>query len=169
MNKFFKSKVFIFAVCVAFLSTMLCHFAIYNAQKTQQANTLATQTTSLQVKVVTLDGTPIKQAKVFVAETQQTFYTDMNGYTQLMQVPFADTPLCQITSGDFSFINLVVTCDGFKDVVLYNCVVYKNKTRQGPVVMMFDKNQTNAPFVAITEVPPDKWTKEFLQKIKDQY
>ena len=169
MNKFFKSKVFIFAICVAFLSTVLAHFAIYNAQNTQQANSFATQTTSLQVKVVSLDDTPIKNAKVFVAETQQTFYTDLHGYTTIMQVPFVDTPLCKVTDGEFSFVNLAITCDGFKDVVLFNCVVFKNRTRQGPVVMMFDKNQTNAPFVAITEVPPDKWTKEFLQKIKESY
>ncbi|MBR2303193.1 MAG: hypothetical protein IKA42_05265, partial [Clostridia bacterium] len=118
MNKFFKSKVFIFAICVAFLSTVLAHVALYNAQNTQQANAFATQTTSLQVKVVDLDGTPLKQAKVFVAETQQTFYTDLHGYTTIMHVPFVDTPLCKVTDGEFSFVNLAITCDGFKDVVL---------------------------------------------------
>ena len=169
MNKFFKSKVFVFAICVAFLSAVFANYAIYNLQKTQQTNALSTQTTSLQVKVVSFDDTPIKNARVTIAETQQTFNTDFNGYTPLMQVPFVDTPLCKICDGEFSFVNLVVTCDGFKDVVLYNCVVFKTKTRQGPVVMMFDNNQTNAPFVAISEVPPDKWTKEFLQKIKESY
>ena len=132
----------------------------------QSANAQTTQT-SLQVKVVSLDGTPLKKAKVTVAENMQTVDTNADGYTPVITVPYIDTPLCKITDGKFSFVNLVVTCEGFKDVILYNCLVYKDRTRQGPVIMMFDKNQTNAPYVAISEVPPTKWTKEFLKRIKD--
>ena len=168
MNKFFKSKVFIFI----FLSVIFCisfvQIALHNHQY-QNANAQATLTTSLQIKVVTLDGTSLKNAKVTVIENMQTADTNIDGYTPVIQVPYNDTPLCNVSDGEFSFVNLVVTCDGFKDVVLYNCLVYKNRTRQGPVIMMFDKNQTTAPYIAISEVPPEKWTKEFLKQIKDSY
>ena len=164
MNKF-KSKVFIFSLLTIIVATSLIN--IVNLQH-QSANAQTTQT-SLQVKVVSLDGTPLKNAKVTVVENMQTADTNADGYTPVIAVPYIDTPLCKITDGNFSFVNLVVTCDGFKDVILYNCLVYKDRIRQGPVIMMFDSNQTNAPYVAISEVPPAKWTKEFLKQIKDSY
>ena len=164
MNKF-KSKVFIFAILTIIVATSLIN--IVDLQH-QSANAQTTQT-SLQVKVVSLDGTPLKNAKVTVAENNNTVTTNVEGYTPVITVPYLETPLCKITDGNFSFVNLVVTCDGFKDVILYNCLVYKDRIRQGPVIMMFDKNQTNAPYVAISEVPPTKWTKEFLKQIKDSY
>ena len=165
MNKFFKSKVFIFILfATTFAIALFC--LTTNKPQCQSANT---QTTSLQIKVVTLDGTPLKNAKVTIVENNQTFNTNTEGYTPIIQVPYNDSPLCKITDGEFSFVNIVVTCDGFKDVILYNCLVYKDRTRQGPVIMMFDKTQTNAPYVVISEVPPDKWTKEFLAKIKNKY
>jgi hypothetical protein len=164
VNKF-KNKAFIFSLLTIIVAIFLIN--IVNAQH-QSANAQTTQT-SLQVKVVSLDGTPIKNAKVTVAENMQTADTNTDGYTPVLTVPYIDTPLCKITDGNFSFVNLVVTCDGFKDVILYNCLVYKDRIRQGPVIMMFDSNQTNAPYVAISEVPPAKWTKEFLKQIKDSY
>ena len=164
MNKF-KSKVVIFSLLTIIVATTLMHMV--NLQH-QSANAQTTQT-SLQVKVVSLDGTPLKNAKVTVVENMQTADTNADGYTPVITVPYLETPLCKITDGNFSFVNLVVTCECFKDVILYNCLVYKDRTRQGPVIMMFDKNQTNAPYVAISEVPPTKWTKEFLKRIKDSY
>ncbi|MBQ9714913.1 MAG: hypothetical protein IJV77_00730 [Clostridia bacterium] len=167
--KTIKSRVFVFALLTALLATSLAQLAVYNAQYQTAHSTNVVPTTSLQIKVVSLDGTPLKNAKVTIAESKQTCNTDLYGYTPVMQVPYLHTALCDVTDGEFSFINLVVTCDGFKDVVLYNCLVYKNRTRLGPVVMMFDANQTTSPYIAITEVPPDKWTKEFLKTIKDGY
>ena len=166
MNKFFKSKVFIFIFLFAIFCLVFVQIALSN-QQYQSAN--AQNTTTIQIKVVTLDGTPLKNAKVTVIENMTTADTNIDGYTPVIQVPYNDTPLCKLTDGEFSFVNVVVTCNGFKDVVLYNCLVYKNRTRQGPVIMMFDQNQTNAPYVAISEVPPEKWTKEFLKQIKDSY
>ena len=165
MNKFFKSKVFIFILFATTFAILLFCLAT-NKQQHQNANA---QTTSLQIKVVTLDGTPLQNAKVTIVENSQTYDTNTDGYTPVIQVPCNDTPLCKVNDGEFAFVNIVVTCDGFKDVILYNCLVYKDRTRQGPVIMMFDKAQTNAPYVAISEVPPDKWTKEFLAKIKESY
>ena len=111
---------------------------------------------------------PLQNAKVTIIENNQSYVTDKSGYTTLIQVPYNSPSVCNIIDGQFGFINVIISHEEYVDCILYNCVVYKNKVREGPVITMFSKSQTDAPYIATTEVPPDSWTKEFLKKIKTQ-
>ena len=94
MNKFFKSKVFIFIFLFAIFCVVFVQTALSN-QQYKSANAQAT--TTIQIKVVTLDGTPLKNAKVTVIENMTTADTNIDGYTPVIQVPYNDTPLCKLT------------------------------------------------------------------------
>ena len=148
MKKFFKSRVFAF-VFMAFV--------------------LVASTAQITAAVVTKDvpsTEDVVDAKVTVIETGKSYYTDKYGYTPVMQVPFNENALTNTFEGDFAFITIVVSKTGYIDYILFNCIVYRDRMRNGPLITMFSKQESGADFIGTVEIPPDDWTKEFLESLK---
>ncbi len=171
MKKFIKSKAFILsflAVVVLVATIQLTAVAVQNKYKDTQL-TDTKPVSSLRIQVVNLRGAPLANAKVTIVESGKTYSTDLKGYTPVMQVTFQETALTKTVDGNFSFVTVVVTRDGYVDYILYNCLIYKERMRSGPVITLFNTGESSAKYISTVEVPPDEWTQEFLNKIKQNY
>jgi len=166
MNKFLKNKILVFSFLSLILTVSCIQIALF-ATQSKMASGQQINFTSLQVRVTNLDNLPLQNATVVIAETKQYAKTDKDGYTQLLNVPFEKAFLDEIADGRFAYVTLVVFCEGYVDTILFNCIIYQDRTRNGPTITMLDKNQTSAPYVALTETPHRQWTDEFLKKIKE--
>ena len=168
MKKFFKSRVFacVFMAFVLVASTAQITAAVVTKDVPSTEDVVNESVSSLKVQVKTLNGSYLKDAKVTVIETGKSYYTDKYGYTPVMQVPFNENALTNTFEGDFAFITIVVSKTGYIDYILFNCVVYRDRMRNGPVITMFSKQESGADFIGTVEIPPDDWTKEFLKSLK---
>ena len=169
MKKHVKRGVFVFLIIAVAAASCLITSAIKNGFAAGDPQTpWDAPVTALQVTVKDLLGRAVEGATVTIAESGESFTTDSAGKTPVMTVPFLETPLTKTVDGGFSFVTVVVTRQGYVDYILYNCLVYRSRTRCGPSITLFTVTQTSSPFVSTVEVPPEDWTKEFLRYIKDK-
>ena len=68
---------------------------------------------------------------------------------------------------DWSTVTVVVSCEGFVTTVLFNCVVKDNQTRGDLTIRLFKLDQSELPYVAIVEVPPDDFIKNLTGATDD--
>lgn len=171
MSKYKKSGVFVLSFLLTVITAACCLLAVIatrNGYDGAGAQTAQTPSTSLQITVKDLRGNTIEGATVTIVENGASCKTGADGKTPVISVPFVDTPLTSEVDGGFSFVTVVVSKQGYVDYILYNCLVYRDRTRNGPSITMFGVTETSSPFVSTVEVPPEEWTKEFLSAIKKQ-
>ena len=119
----------------------------------------AVQYTALCVKVCDLSGQPVENAAVYVAEAQKIFYTGADGCTAQMSVPIAG-------GAEWGSVTLVVVKEGFVDYVLYNCVVYNGRVRNGPVIRLFDNAEESPDITVFSENPPDDYSMRLAEYVR---
>ena len=139
-----KFKVFVCIITV--LCLFLC-FAGCGENKSTNKNL-----TALKLKVTDLDGNAVSKAQITLVECGSSFFTDNNGLSPTMEVQISKTALN--VNEDWSTVTVVVSCEGFVTTVLFNCVVKDNQT-----IRLFKLDQSELPYVAIVEVPPDDFIK----------
>lgn len=155
-----------FIVAVMLVASVQITAAVVQGRYGDAQNADALPVSSLKVKITNLRGAALSDATVTVVESGKSYTTDQKGFTPVMQVPFTKTALTETVDGDFSFVTLVVSKSGYIDYILYNCLVYKERMRDGPQITLFNTLESSAPYISTVEIPPDNWTKEFLNKIK---
>ena len=168
MKKHVKRGVFVLLIIAVAAASCLITASIKTGFASKDLQEADAPVTALQVTVKDLLGRAVEGATVTIAESGESFTTDSAGKTPVMTVPFLETPLTKTVDGDFSFVTVVVTRQGYVDYILYNCLVYRSRTRSGPSITLFTVTQTSSPFVSTVEVPPEDWTKEFLRYITDK-
>lgn len=149
---YFNMKKFKVFVCII---TVLCLFSCFagcGENKSTNKNL-----TALKLKVTDLDGNAVSKAQITLVECGSSFFTDNNGLSPTMEVQISKTALN--VNEDWSTVTVVVSCEGFVTTVLFNCVVKDNQTRGDLTIRLFKLDQSELPYVAIVEVPPDDFIK----------
>ena len=141
---------------VALCSGGICTFNF------QHAHPVGTETTSVRFRVTDLNDHPLFHAEVSLPEHDLTFFTDNNGYTPKISLPVTQSGLSEKLNTDWFPVTVCARRDGFVPTVLFHCILYRSRFRDGPTLRLFSQAETSAPFVAIVETPPDDWTKDFL-------
>lgn len=111
--------------------------------------------TFLKVTVVDLDGVPVHNAEVTVGE--QSFFTDNKGLSPSIQlVSFSNCYDASVT--EWGTVTVKITKEGFSPCFVFNCVVYRDKTRR-LTVKIYPKDASDLPYVCYVESPPDDYIK----------
>ena len=156
-----KKHAFICVICIlsAFISLFNLVLYAFKGRFVDNNSISKAVETALVVKVLDLSGNPIEDAAVFIVETERVYYTGADGATAEISVP--------IESGDdWGTVTFAVIKDGFVEYILYNCVVYKNRTRNGPVVRLFECGENSPEITAFSENPPDGYSLQLIEYIK---
>ncbi len=141
-------------VCII---TVLClFFCLVGCGKDRSAGK---SITALKIKVTDLDGNAISKAQIKLVESGASFFTDNNGLSPTMEIQISKTALN--VNESWSTVTVVVSREGFVTTVLFNCVVPDNQTRGDLTIRLFKLDQSELPYVAIVEVPPD----DFIQSL----
>ncbi|MEG1923439.1 MAG: hypothetical protein RR307_03175, partial [Clostridia bacterium] len=123
-------------------------------------NTIAQEAkTYIMVKVVNLKNEAIVDAKVVVVETNKSYFTGADGISPQIALPFNG-------KGSWDSVTLAIFKDGYVDYVLYNCIIYPQRTRIGPVIKMFDNDDGAPEMIVFTENPPDDITKDLIRRLR---
>ena len=119
-----------------------------------------TGSAGLQLSVVEgFTETPIEDAAVIIVETGDIYYTDAEGNTDVIQVPFIrDTRYDDILEKPWGEVSLIVYKNGYVPYALFYLQVLENETRQGVKILLFSDDQTESdePF-SIIEGPNRVW------------
>ena len=139
----------------------------------RHADTVSSETTSVRFRITDLGGNALARAEVVLPEQDLVFYTDNNGYTPKILIPVSLNGLSEKLDTDWFPVTVYARCEGYVPTILFHCILYRSRFRDGPTIRLFTPQETSAPYVAIVETPPDDWTEEFLNgnsefsKVKD--
>ena len=148
---YFNMKKFKVFVCIITVLCLFLCFAGCGENKSTNKNL-----TALKIKVTDLDGNAVSKAQITLVECGSSFFTDNNGLSPALNV-----------NEDWSTVTVVVSCEGFVTTVLFNCVVKDNQTRGDLTIRLFKLDQSELPYVAIVEVPPDDFIKNLTGATDD--
>lgn len=118
--------------------------------------------TSVRIKVTDTNNTAIKNAKVIILDDDIYFYTDNNGFTPIIDVVFVPNKLD--ANANWSTISILIIKDGYVPTLLYDCVIYNGRVRNGPTITMLTPSQTQSKIITIVETPPDEWTEKLIER-----
>lgn len=121
--------------------------------------------TALKIKVVDVGGNPVQKAKITVVENNISFFTDNNGLSPTIEIQISKTALN--VNQNWSTVTIVVSHDSFASTILFNCVVYDNQIRDDLTIRLFKLEQSQLPYAAIVEVPPDEFIRNLLDDKND--
>lgn len=111
---------------------------------------------SFQVTVCDTVGTPLKDATVFLLNTEEYFVTDDNGESPVIVLPFA-------LDGEWFGVTIFVYCKGYVDTAVFNLTVYKNRHRNGPRIRLFVDDGSMPKATIYTENPPDEYAYRLIE------
>ena len=128
-----------------------------------------TGTAKLTLNVVEgFTETPIEGALVVVIETGESYSTDANGLTDVMEVPFIrDKRYDDILSKPWGEVSLIIYKDGYIPYALFYLQVLEDETREGVKILLFenDTTQNTEPF-SIIEGPNRVWVDALIEKYR---
>ena len=115
--------------------------------------------TCVRVTVLDLYGNVVPDAEVKVYD--ESFLTDGNGASSSIKIAKL------INSYDDSItewytVNLVIIKDGYVPTVMFNCIVYRGKTRNISV-KIYPEDASDLPYVSYVESPPDDYVREIIK------
>lgn len=133
--------------------------------------TASTDTAKLSLHV--LEGyteSPIADAQVVVLETGQTYKTDKDGMTEVINVPvIRDTRYDSILEKPWGEVSLIIYKDGFVPYALFYLQVLGGQTREGVKILLFEQGSTdsNEPF-SIIEGPNRAWVDQLVDMYRPE-
>ena len=117
------------------------------------------------IQICVCDGfteEPIANARVVIPETGDELYTDSNGLTNPLEVPYlTDEHYKHISPQDYGRITVIVYADGYIPYAIFFVHVHKNENRLINT-WLFEDDGTSDPFVII-ESPDTKWANELIR------
>lgn len=153
-------------VACIIICALVCFLIIYGtafAKNPQNFNTY------IRPQVVEgLTDKSIANADVVVVETGKSYKTDSSGFTQAIPVPVVyNERYRSILPQPWGDITLIVYAQGYLPVVIFNLHVYPDTTRNGPVILLFTREQAPSadPFMVVEE-PERDWAKELIEKFR---
>lgn len=147
---------------IAFFTIILLLILNITAASKAAVISLPIYKTSIRIKVIDTNNKAIKNAKVTILDDNIFFYSDNNGLTPIIEVTFNINRLDN--NANWSTISIFITKDGYASTLLYDCIIYKDRMRDGPTITMLTTNQTQSSVVTIVESPPDEWVNNLPNK-----
>ena len=118
--------------------------------------------TKIIVSVFNQNGQPITNANVCIIEDKTYFTTDKNGFSEPITILSND-----FDSKNRQSITILAYKAGFCSHIKYNVSIYKNQTRTGVVLFLYELyNETDKTIVTTYEEYPDTITNEIIQQYK---
>jgi len=111
---------------------------------------------------------PLQGAQIVIPEINKTFTTNSQGQTERIQVPIlVDEHFSSLHPKSWGEITLIVYKEGYNEYVLFHTHVWENQTRQGPKILLFpkEKSQANEP-IFIVEGPHRLWVNSLVEKYR---
>ncbi len=113
-----------------------------------------------------IENKPIANAICCIPEIDTYFYTDENGYTQVIDIPLNKKPSATTyLAKSWSNVTLLVYKDGYDDFVLYNVKVKADYTRSLERIYLYRENGAKK-IHSSSELPDNDWTLELLRKYR---
>lgn len=146
------------SVAVA-LSVLAAIILILTAVDGAQNMTASAKNTFVKVAVVDLDGNPVHNAEVTVEE--QTFFTDNNGLSPSIELKTLSNSY-DPSVAEWGTVTVTVVGKGYIPTFVFNCVVFRNQTRQ-LTVRIYPEDASELPYVTYVESPPNDYLQHLLQ------
>ena len=111
-------------------------------------------------------GKPLTHAVVCVLEQGDTFYTDNNGNSPIIDVPVVpDNRYDQFVKKEFGEVTVLVRYEGYIDYILLNYIVRENHSRGITDIHIFPRTaEDDLDYMTIVETPDDAWIRQILDK-----
>lgn len=105
-------------------------------------------------------GEAIEDATVVVAETGKSYTTSSDGTTD--PIPCTASSLGE--KYPYHSATLLVYADGYLDYAVFNVQAASGETREGPDILMFQKNQSDSQAAVVLVESPDR---QFVETLVD--
>ena len=113
-----------------------------------------------------MENKPIVNAICCIPEMGSYFYTDENGYTQVIDIPVNIKPISNThLAKSWSNVTLLVYKDGYDDFVLYNVKIKADYTRNLERIYLYREGDSKK-IHSSSELPDNDWTFELLRKYR---
>ncbi|MEL7608221.1 MAG: hypothetical protein AAGU74_01790 [Bacillota bacterium] len=125
------------------------------------------------IQIIVVDGfsdLPLEGASVVIPELDQTFATNAEGKTPMIDIPILqDEHYNTILSQPWGRITVLVYSEGYLPHALFYVMIWENQTRLGPTIYMFPEGSSyeNQPFIVV-EAPHRLWASELIEKYRPQ-
>lgn len=123
------------------------------------------------IQIIVVDGysdLPLQGASVVIPELDQTFVTDAEGKTPMIDVPiYQDEHYNSMLSQPWGRVTVLVYFDGYLPYALFYTMIWENQTRLGPKIYLFPEGSSyeNQPFIVV-EAPHRLWVEELLERYR---
>ena len=157
-------------VCLLLLAgsvTLTYNIALDDTGAVPVLGTGLTDTGKVQFKVVEgFKETPLKDATVVVLDTNESYKTDADGLSPIVEVPIiADKRFDDIIAKPWGEISVIIYKKDYIPYALFYLQVFKDTTRKGVKILLFKEGdiESKEPF-SIIEGPNRLWVQELIKK-----
>ncbi len=152
----------IVALFIIVLLMFLCAFSAISF-----ADKISPETASLKITLRdSFDASYIKDATVFVLETESYFKTDEKGQTGIINIPYErDARYDSTSSKNFMEITLLIYKEGYIDYILLHTAIYSGEVKNKLVIL--DKKQDDLmSYYVFTDEANHTWIEKIIAKYK---
>ena len=163
LSKLIKASFSIAAVLLLTVCSSALLLPVIRTEKTAAVFSPAAAETGFLPKVIDgRTGFPIENAVIVIPETEKTYFTNADGTTEPILVPYsAESDYDTILPKNWCEVTLLAYAEGYAPYALFYLQLREDSLREGPTIMLFPGEQD--PF-SVIEGPPESWVSELIDR-----